>query len=128
MFLLQNVNIFFAVKWQCSLVLSMHVINYTGFSSITQTRSLNRISWSGRRISHAARQEIRKLVEETKSETRDTVFLWFKELECKTFHGILFENWDYLELLVWIKLHCTSSSLGFISARPKYVWSEVSES
>ena len=63
-FLLQTVNIFFAVKWQCSLVLSMHVINYKGISSITQTRSLNLISLSGQPISHAVRQEIVKLVEE----------------------------------------------------------------
>ena len=123
-----TLNVFFAVKWRCSLVLLMHVINYTGISSITQTCFLNRISWSGRPISHAVRQEI-KLVEETKSETRDAVFLWSKELACMTFHVILFENWDdYLELLVWIKLHCILSSLGFISASSKNVWSEVSES
>ena len=123
-----RLNILFAVKWQCSLVLLMHMINYTDISSITQTRPLKRISLSGRLISYAVRQEIAKLAKETKSETRDTVFLWFKDFQCRTFHGILFEKWDYLELVVWIKLHCTSSSLRFISARSKYVSREVSES
>ena len=91
----------------------MYAINYSGVSFIIQTRSLNHISWLVDQ--YAVRQEVAKLTEATKSETRDTVFPWFKELVCRTFHWILFENWDYLELLVCLSYIATQVAWGLFS-------------
>ena len=70
-FCLQTVNIFFAVKWQCSLVLSMQphfIIRSTNFTcGKARDSKVSRIN----------------------QKPEMAVFL---EVECRTYHEILFQN------------------------------------